>query len=104
MSAWQGSTRRHRLPPDWPKIRKRILRRDGHVCQTRDDRYRICGRPATEVDHKRPGDDHSDGNLEAICEWHHARKSSREGNAAKAKNRREIASRFRTSENHPGIL
>ena len=36
-----------------------------------------------EVDHVKPGDDHSDGNLQGICDPCHASKSGREGNAAR---------------------
>ena len=73
---WAGSTRRSRLPKDWPRTRRRILRRDP-VCKE-------CGdRPSTQVDHVKPGDDHSDGNLQGICDPCHASKSGREGNAAR---------------------
>lgn len=103
MSSWQNSNRRDRLPPDWPQRRKYVLRRDHHECQT-DIAGEICGAKADQVDHIRPGDDHSYANLEAICEWCHGRKSSKEGNAARRKVRQEIADRFRNSEDHPGLL
>ena len=104
MSSWDTSNRRDRLPPDWPRIRKRILKRDRHICQHEDDYHGLCGEPATEVDHIRAGDDHRDVNLQALCTWHHKRKSSREGNAARSAKRREIDRRFRTVEEHPGFL
>lgn len=92
--AWQGSTRKQRLPRDWPAIRRRILDRDGHRCH-------ICGRPgADEVDHIRAGDDHSDANLAAIhrtpC---HAAKSSAEGHQAQGHG----PMRKRQAEPHPGL-
>lgn len=82
------------------------MRRDKKRCQTvvdldTDD---VCGKPATEVDHVVPGDDHRLENLEAICEWHHARKSSAEGNAARAKQRAIVRKRFQRTEDHPGLL
>lgn len=89
---WQTSTRRQRLPKDWPAIRRRILRRDAYVCH-------VCGQPgADQVDHIIRGDDHSDTNLAAIhdnpC---HRRKSSAEGHAARPRRRRQ-------ADKHPGLL
>ena len=103
MSSWQDSNRRDRLPPDWPAIRKRVLKRDGGKCQAEYDGEQ-CGWKATDVDHIRPGDDHDESNLESLCSWHHARKSSREGNEAKAKKAAVTAQKFRRTEEHPGLL
>lgn len=77
--AWQGSTRRSRLPADWSRIRARILRRDRGRCY-------ICHGPASEVDHIESGDDHGPSNLAAICVPCHRRKSAQEG--ARARHRR----------------
>ena len=78
--AWAGSTRRKRLPRNWHKIRKRVLDRDP-LCS-------ICGYlPSTVCDHRAPGDDHSDSNLQGICEVCDRVKSSKEGNAAQRGNR-----------------
>jgi hypothetical protein len=45
---WDSGTRSARLPPDWPRVRARALRRDP-LC-------RVCGyRLSTEVDHIKPG-------------------------------------------------
>ncbi|WDM16753.1 HNH endonuclease [Streptomyces lavenduligriseus] len=85
--AWQGSTRRSRLPKDWPRIRARVLRRDKGVCQAVFSDGRLCGQPATQVDHIVPGDDHRLANLQALCAWCHARKSASEGGAAAARTR-----------------
>jgi 5-methylcytosine-specific restriction protein A len=63
-----------------------------------------CSEYATDVDHIRPGDDHSEANLRSLCEWHHQQKSSREGAAALAAKRRKIEQRFRRNEAHPGLL
>lgn len=104
MTGWQGSNRRSELPPDWARTRKRILRRDSHECQWVIEDHGKCLRPANEVDHRKPGGDHSDANLRALCTWHHQKKSSREGAAASAIQRRVIKNKFRRSEPHPGTL
>ncbi|MGH3760266.1 HNH endonuclease [Actinophytocola sp.] len=93
MTPWARSTRRTRLPPDWPRIRARVLRRDP-IC-------RLCGTaPSTEVDHIRPGDDHSDTNLRGVCTPCHRTKSAHEGGTAAAARR----SRRRPPEpDHPGL-
>ncbi|MFH8531501.1 HNH endonuclease [Streptomyces tendae] len=92
------------LPKGWPRIRARILRRDGHVCQWRVATGGICGEPANQVDHKVNAasgvDDHSDANLWALCKWHHDQKTGREASAvAHAR-----PSRARPAEAHPGLL
>lgn len=79
--AWEGSTRRSRLPADWEKRRIVVLERDP-IC-------RICGENLSTVcDHIEPGDDHSFENLQGICSPCDRRKSSREGNEAKRAARR----------------
>ena len=94
MPGWQGSTRRRRLPDDWPEIRARILDRDRHRCRLR---YHGCTRHATEVDHIIRGDDHRDTNLQAACTWCHRIKSGREGAAARPRANRP-------PEPHPGLI
>lgn len=95
--AWSSSQRRQQLPPEWPIIRVRVLKRDGHRCVELVDGKR-CTAPATDVDHIRPGNDHRDSNLRSLCSWHHNQKSSREGAAAAKKARDEIKQRFRRQE------
>ena len=85
--AWEGSTRRARLPRNWRTLRLRVLRRDGYICQARFSEGQLCGQPATDVDHIEPGDDHSMANLRALCAWCHARKSATEGGTAAAQTR-----------------
>ncbi|WP_168699359.1 HNH endonuclease [Gordonia paraffinivorans] len=95
--SWEGSSRRERLPKDWESnYRLPVLRRDSHRCQVRGPG---CLTFATDVDHIRAGDDHSLENLQAICPVCHRKKSSREGNAKKAKLK---AQRRRPPERHPG--
>lgn len=98
--AWEGtSDRRARLPHDWAIRRLRILRAAGYRCEVRGEEG-PCGEPANEVDHIEAGDNHDPSNLRAICRWHHARKSSAEGAAA----RQPRPSRRRDPERHPGML
>lgn len=102
--AWETSDRRSRLPADWPRIRQRILRRDGHRCTHLDEDGLRCPDRATDVDHVRAGDDNADSNLTSLCSAHHRVKSSREGGAAMAAKRRQIDKKFRRQETHPGLL
>jgi 5-methylcytosine-specific restriction endonuclease McrA len=98
--AWErngSSARKLRLPPDWPAIRQRILRRDNYRCQIPGDDGRKCLQPAREVDHIQPGDDHRPANLRAACTKCHAKKSSEEGVQAR---RRCISD----PEPHPGLI
>ncbi|KOG26808.1 HNH endonuclease [Streptomyces viridochromogenes] len=104
MPNWSSSDRRERLPADWPKIRLRVLRRDGHRCTARDQYGERCEELATDVDHIVPGDDHRETNLRALCGFHHQAKSSREGALALAAQRRRIGKRFKRTEAHPGLL
>lgn len=94
---WAGSNRRDELPPDWPQRRARILNREGHRCTATMSDGSRCTWPASDVDHIKPGNDHSDTNLRAICSWHHQRKSSAEGNAARLR-----PTQARPGELHPG--
>ncbi|GAA2618827.1 HNH endonuclease signature motif containing protein [Actinomadura fulvescens] len=90
------------LPPGWhTRIRPRILARDGYLCQW-PTRPGICGRPATDVDHRDPahlGGVDDDDNLWALCGDHHRTKTAREAGAAAA---RITAKRYRPAEPHPG--
>lgn len=103
-SNWTNSSRRDRLPSDWPRIRGRILRRDKKLCQWRMPDGDKCLAPATDVDHIRAGDDHRDNNLQSLCSMHHRRKSSSEGGTARGAARRKVAARFRRVEEHPGMM
>ncbi|MFC8244158.1 HNH endonuclease [Streptomyces chartreusis] len=98
--AWQGSARRARLPKNWALIRRRVLRRDNHECQTRFSDGRLCGAPANQVDHIEPGDGHSMANLRALCAWCHARKSASEGGHAAACTRVRTE---RPKQTHPAL-
>lgn len=59
----------------WYKLRAHILARDDGLC-------RVCGRPASEVDHivaKSAGGSDDEDNLQAICSACHAKKTALEG-------------------------
>ncbi len=85
------------LPPDWPRVRRRILRRDDYRCY-------LCGNPATDVDHKVPaclGGTDDDSNLAAICRVCHRRKTAQEANLRHPLHR---ATKQRPADPHPGLL
>jgi 5-methylcytosine-specific restriction protein A len=104
MPNWEGSDRRERLPDDWPDRRRHVLARDAHRCQhLRVDTQRLCGKPATDVDHIRNDDDHSYSNLQALCTYHHRQKSGREGGIASGIVRRK-AREGKPQKKHPGLL
>jgi 5-methylcytosine-specific restriction protein A len=88
MTAWAGSSRKQRLPPDWTARREHVLQRDHYRCVQ-------CGQPAIDVDHIIPGDHHELGNLQSLCVPCHKHKSASEGNDARW-NRRP-------PEPHPGL-
>ena len=99
------SKRRSELPPDWPQIRAKRLKRDGGQCTWRlplsGER---CPRAATDVDHRdqSKNDDHSQGNLQSLCSDHHKKKTAQEGVWGRRK-RKGSPSRRRQPEAHPGI-
>jgi 5-methylcytosine-specific restriction enzyme A len=102
MPGWEGSTRKSRLPANWQsQIRPRILARDGFRCTWLESGVR-CAAKATDVDHIRPGDNHSDANLRSLCGPHHRRKSSSEGGRAPRRVSRKYGVK-RPEEAHPGL-
>ena len=102
MSGWNDSDRRDRLPSNWEsEIVPAVKKRDGGQCTWRLPSGARCPRSGTDVDHRRPGDDHSMFNLQLLCPVHHGKKSAREGAAAK---RAKKALRYRPAEKHPGDL
>ncbi len=97
---WDTSDRKGRLPDDWETVvRPAVLRRCGGRCEKLLKSGARCPRPATDVDHKVPGDDHSMRNLQGLCGHHHAQKSAREGNQAR---RQASGKKKRPTESHPG--
>jgi 5-methylcytosine-specific restriction enzyme A len=96
---WEGSTRRERLPGNWKQLRSAVLKRAGDRCQAIEHDGSRCPERATDVDHIRPGDDHALANLQALCSWHHGRKSGQEGGRS-----RKWISKKRPAERHPGLI
>jgi 5-methylcytosine-specific restriction protein A len=79
-----------------------VLARARHRCRCRGPCCpKPCGARAVEVDHVVPGDDHSVGNLMALCSDCHAAKTARETGE---RNARYAAMRRRPQEKHPGEL
>lgn len=98
---WQKNAGRAapgRLPSNWKVLRRRVLTRDFHVCQMRGER---CQLVATEVDHIIPNEDHSMGNLRAVCKVCHWEKTKVE---AAEGYRRALTRGKRPQEPHPGSV
>ncbi|MCA2331619.1 HNH endonuclease [Mycobacterium avium] len=94
---WASTSRRHaELPANWPAIHDQVLREARWLCEIG---WSGCLVEATEVDHKKRGNDHSRSNLQAACSWCHGQKSSAEGVAQRRKLK---AQRSRPTERHPG--
>jgi len=74
------STRRSRLPVDWPRLRQFVLRRDHFTCH-------LCGSYGNRVDHIVAGDNHHPDNLAPICLVCDRRKSGHEGGIAQGRYR-----------------
>lgn len=72
--AWEGSTRRERLPDNWDELRAEAHRLNPeHICHW-------CGDPGgSDLDHKQRGDDHRQENLD----WIHNRGDYEAGRSRK---------------------
>lgn len=80
MPGWHSTSRHDRgYGYQWVKLRERIMRRDGYLCQPCLKRGRPT--PASEVDHiigkAQDGSDDPE-NLQAICHACHVEKTKRE--------------------------
>ena len=93
---WTDSTRNARLPRNWPALRAAVLLRDGGQCTAVEHGQR-CTERGTDVDHVQPSGADTPDNLASLCAWHHGRKTAREGNAARTRQRRD-------AEQHPGMI
>lgn len=98
--AWESSTRRSRLPADWPKRRAQVKARAGGRCEGIDidgtgKRIHVaeCNGIGTDCDHDKRGDDHSLGNLRWLSLECH-----------KAKTAAERPKQARPKPRHPGVM
>lgn len=97
---WEGSDRRAELPPNWQtEIVPAVWERAKGRCEAHYRDGRRCPDGGADVDHKQRGNDHRMENLQLLCDWHHDRKSSAEGNAARTRLRMA-----RPAEQHPGLI
>lgn len=95
MSAWQGSTRRARLPRDWPTRVRATKRRangrcEGLLVNGTVTHVEDCPGVGRECDHHVRGDDHDLSNLRWLS-----------GECHKAKTQNEKPQRLRTQRAHP---
>lgn len=102
--AWEGSTRKETLPPDWPQRRQAVFARDGNRCVVIKKDGRRCWDKATDCDHIGNREDHSLANLRSLCSWHHQRRSSTQGGTASAIAKQNRPSLKRPPEAHPGLI
>lgn len=101
MSGWNDSDRKARLPANWTDIVRFVKGRAANRCEWRLKSGKRCPRRGADVDHRRPGDDHSLSNLQLLCTTHHGKKTAWEAYQAKTAKK---ASRFRAPEAHPGAV
>ena len=74
---------RVKLPRNWHRLCRKVLRRSGDRCEwERRDVGVRCELAAMMVVHVGKTDDHSLGNLQALCTWHAAQKAAREWQAS----------------------
>ena len=93
---WADRPTGRNLPPDWSRIRRRILDRDP-ICRA------CAARPSTQVDHIADPDDHTDANLQGLCAGCHQAKTQAEAARGRAAARARKPRR-RPPEQHPGLL
>lgn len=99
---WEGSRRSESVPHNWTSIRQLVMERDNGRCQEFMRDGTQCTDPGTECDHiinVASGGTHSLDNLRMLCKWHHGKKSSAEGNAA-----RKSITEQKPRERHPGLI
>ena len=97
----QPSPSSRRPRKGWDRVRRRVLRRDGHECQIRGPQCLVA---ATEVDHivnVASGGTDDPENLRAACRPCNRAKAQAE--AAAARRVRSAGGRHPT-ERHPGLL
>lgn len=91
---WASSTRRARLPKDWPqRVKATKIRARGRCEATIHDPR--CNGLGSECDHRADPDNHDD--LQWLNHYCHAAKTQREAQAARH-------SHYRTKPPHPGVI
>lgn len=90
--AWEGSTRKQRLPDDWPIRRALVSARAHGLCEAKVH-HPACPGVGRECDHVVAGDDHSLDNLQWLSTPCHRAKTSDDKQRWK-----------RQPEPHPGLL
>lgn len=105
---WKSSRRATSLPPDWSARRRACAERAGGRCEANSQitdwgrefaHGTRCERPGAEADHALGRDDHRVEALQWLCEPHHAKKTQKEAQQARAARKRPP----RREERHPGL-
>jgi 5-methylcytosine-specific restriction protein A len=95
--AWAGSTRRQRLPSDWPARVRATEARVGGQCEA-TTHAPGCDGAGAQCDHIVRGDDHELANLQWLSDSCHAAKTQLEAQAARGVG----PTRQRPPRRHPG--
>lgn len=99
---WGPESRARTTSPEHRARRRRVLERDGYMCQLRYPE--VCTGRAEEMDHRdnvAAGGIEDDSNAQAVCRACHKKKTGAEAAAA----RRTKATSLRIpTERHPGLL
>lgn len=95
---WATSTRRQRLPRNWPTLRDQVKARAHGLCEA-TTHARTCNGYGTDADHITPGDDHRLTNLQWLSTPCHRAKTTAE---AIARNHARAQAKQRPQEGHPG--
>lgn len=103
---WESSNRKYELPAGWERLRRETLEADNYRCVwpgrwAARKGVRQCGEPATDVDHIRDRHDHSAGNRQSLCRYHHNQKTAKESAAALAVQRAKLT--HPGPAKHPGL-
>lgn len=113
MSGRSGFTGGKRdLPSKWAKIREAVFKRDGYRCTQalpltgkRCPNHRGDAKGTRlECDHIGSKWDHSMSNLTTLCAYHHAKKTSDQGIAAREAKYAPKARNKPREEQHPGLI
>lgn len=102
--AWDNRKRKSELPGNWQSLRRMVIARDGGRCVAALTDGTRCVEAGNQVDHIVRGADHSLSNLQLLCVWHHTRKSSAEGAAARRAAQAQRPTRKRPDRPMPGDL